>query len=94
MLALLAVLDKHVFISNHHLHLAFIHEVLVVRGQVFAVLVVHELGKGLPVPKHKGADRIVVEQLCFAMKDVLDVFSVRGEVVRLVRDRQLTLEGD
>ena len=78
MLAFLAVLDKHVFIPNHHLHLAFIHEIIVVRGQVFAVLVVHELGQGLPVREYKGANGIIVEELSFTMQDVLYVLSVRG----------------
>ena len=55
-----------------------------VLGQLLAILVVHELGQGLPIREHERADRVVVQQLRVAAQDVLDMPTVRREMVRLV----------
>lgn len=60
MFAPFAVLDEHVFISYHHLHLAFVHEIPMILGESFTVLVVHELSECFPVRKHESTDRVVV----------------------------------
>ena len=83
-LAPLAIFDQHVLIANHHLHLAFIHEIAMVFRQIFAILVVHEFGKGLPIREHERADGVVVQQLRVPTQDVLHMPTVRGEMVRLV----------
>lgn len=83
MQALLAPLNKHILIAHHHAHLLLLHEIPMIPRQRLAILIVHELRQAHPVREHERADGVVVEQLRFAVQDVLDPGPVRGEVVCL-----------
>lgn len=73
---LVPVLDEHVLVSDHHLHLAVVHEVVVIAIQGSAVFVVHELGQRQIVGEDEGADGIVVHEFGFAVHNVLYGFSI------------------
>jgi hypothetical protein len=84
-LHLLSVVNKHVLVTDHHLHPAVVHEVVVVATKRCTVLVVEELCKRQVVWEDKGTDCILVHEICLAMHGIVHHLPVALEVLCLTR---------
>lgn len=79
----LALINDHILIPHHHLHLTLYHEVLVIWRQRLRPRVVHELRQILVVLEHKRADRIIIQHLCLPVQHISHDLTIAVQAIRL-----------
>ena len=77
------VLNEHVLVSDHHLHLSVVHEILMISVQSSPVFVVKKLGERQIVREDKCADGVIVHEFGRSVHYVLDHLSVALQVICL-----------
>ena len=79
----LALINHHVLIPYHHLHLTLHHEIVMITRQRLAFGIIQELSERQVIRENKRAYRVVAEQVRLTLENVLHYGSVSPKMICL-----------